>query len=52
MKSKTDKKALIITGSADRPILLDVTYAVGEKRPVIVYAHGFNGFKDWGNFRS
>lgn len=22
----------------------------GQRRPVIVYAHGFNGFKDWGNF--
>jgi len=39
-----------ISGSANRPILLDVTYVPGAKRPVIIYAHGFNGFKDWGNF--
>lgn len=22
----------------------------GSSQPVVVYAHGFNGFKDWGNF--
>jgi len=46
----TKNNTFIITGSTRRPMLLDVTYAPGEKRPVIVYAHGFNGFKDWGNF--
>ena len=22
----------------------------GKAKPVVIYAHGFNGFKDWGNF--
>jgi len=39
-----------IPGSANRPILLDAAYVSGKKRPVVIYAHGFNGFKDWGNF--
>lgn len=30
---------------------LDLCYEnAGLPRPVVVYAHGFNGFKDWGNF--
>lgn len=46
------QKELQLTGSNDKPITADITYtapAAGQ-RPVIVYAHGFNGFKDWGNF--
>ncbi|PSK94893.1 alpha/beta hydrolase family protein [Taibaiella chishuiensis] len=38
-------------GSNNRPITADLTInpAKGDNQPVIVYAHGFNGFKDWGN---
>lgn len=40
-----------IEGSNGRSVLLDITYdADKDKRPVVLYAHGFNGFKDWGNF--
>ena len=36
-------------GASARPILTDVFLpGAGKRRPVIVYAHGFNGFKDWG----
>lgn len=40
-----------INGSRNRPITADLTInpSLGDKQPVIVYAHGFNGFKDWGN---
>ena len=24
--------------------------ADGQAKPIVIYAHGFNGFKDWGNF--
>ncbi len=45
------QKELTFSGSGNRLIGADITYDVtGGKRPVIVYAHGFNGFKDWGNF--
>ena len=44
-------KNLIITGSAGKPISLDIFFSeVRQPQPTIIYAHGFNGFKDWGNF--
>ena len=47
----TRKTELVIRGSNQKPILVDVCYNLSsEKQPVILYAHGFNGFKDWGNF--
>ncbi len=44
------KKNLQIPGSDGRPLLLDIFYAGQTPRPVVIYAHGFNGFKDWGKF--
>lgn len=29
---------------------LDIFYSARPPGPVVIYAHGFNGFKDWGNF--
>ncbi|MEN9569327.1 MAG: hypothetical protein RL172_558 [Bacteroidota bacterium] len=44
-------KNLVIAGSEQCAITLDVFYPTGDAAlPVIIYAHGFNGFKDWGNF--
>ncbi len=44
-------KNIIIPGSCGKPISLDISFLKGNKNmPVVVYAHGFNGFKDWGNF--
>ena len=41
----------IIQGKHNKPILLDIGYkANGIKKPIIVFAHGFKGFKDWGHF--
>ncbi|WP_142784706.1 alpha/beta hydrolase family protein [Changchengzhania lutea] len=42
-------KEFIIDGIHDRPILIDVTYP--EKKinaPIIIFCHGYKGFKDWG----
>src|ERR1700748_884234 len=45
------KSEIILNGSDNKPILLDITYKeTNGTSPVILYAHGFNGFKDWGNF--
>lgn len=42
---------IIIPGSASRLMPADLYLPkAGEKIPIILYAHGFNGFKDWGNF--
>ena len=40
-----------IPGSAGKPILIDVTYkANAQPKQVVVFCHGFKGFKDWGPF--
>lgn len=43
-------KNTIISGAADKLITLDIFYTDAETaKPIVIYAHGFNGFKDWGN---
>ena len=39
-----------IAGSNGKPIAIDIFYNDGPPKPVVIYAHGFNGFKDWGSF--
>ena len=44
-------KNIIIPGTSNKPIALDIFYNESpEQKPVVIYSHGFNGFKDWGNF--
>jgi len=44
-------KNLLVTGSGGKPMATDIFFEDdGKQKPVVVYAHGFNGFKDWGNF--
>jgi pimeloyl-ACP methyl ester carboxylesterase len=39
----------IIEGKHGKPILIDATYASQKKNlPIIIFAHGYKGFKDWG----
>lgn len=47
----TFTKNILIEGSKGKPILLDVCYKpMQEARPVVIFVHGFKGFKDWGHF--
>ena len=39
----------IYTGSDNKKAGFDIRY-VNEKRPLVVFCHGFKGFKDWGTF--
>ena len=40
-----------IPGSAGKPVNLDVCFNPKEQgQPIVVFAHGFKGFKDWGPF--
>jgi len=40
-----------IDGSRDKPITADVTCDETKRRqPVLIFVHGFKGFKDWGHF--
>lgn len=44
-------KNLQLTGSNAKPILLDVFYKEdGTSKPIVIFSHGFKGFKDWGHF--
>lgn len=42
-------KNIAISGAEQLPISIDVIYDTAVPAPVVLYAHGFNGFKDWGN---
>ena len=45
------KKTLTIKGSIEKPILIDYTYNKENcSNGVVVFSHGFKGFKDWGPF--
>ena len=44
-------KNILVSGSGGRQMAVDICYENNESpQPVVIYAHGFNGFKDWGNF--
>lgn len=47
--SAIHKEEFIVDGHNGRPMLADLHYPAGEKKlRVVIYAHGINGFKDWG----
>ncbi|HTN47049.1 MAG TPA: dienelactone hydrolase family protein [Flavipsychrobacter sp.] len=44
-------KNIKIHGARGKALLVDLFFLhTSEKKPVVIYSHGFNGFKDWGNF--
>ena len=43
------KNNIQITGKHDRPILTDLVYFDNDKpKPLVIFCHGYKGFKDWG----
>jgi pimeloyl-ACP methyl ester carboxylesterase len=45
------KSEISITGSNQRQITIDISYFKNRtKKPILVFSHGFKGFKDWGHF--
>lgn len=41
----------IVPGYNGKPMSVDISLrADGLPKPLVIYAHGFNGFKGWGNF--
>ena len=40
----------IINGSVNKPILIDVHEPKEKIKSIIIFSHGFKGFKDWGTF--
>ena len=45
--------SFLLTGATHgRPFEADATYqATGHAQPVLLFVHGFKGFKDWGTSR-
>ena len=44
-----EKHTVQLTGSEGRPFLLDYTFKTSvSNKPIIIFIHGFKGFKDWG----
>ena len=44
---------LILKGSQQKSIAVDITYiASPNKKPLVIFVHGFKGFKDWGHFNA
>ncbi len=44
-------KNILLKGSENRDMLLDIFFNNNAiLKPIVIYIHGFNGFKDWGNF--
>lgn len=45
------RKQITIQGAANKPILVDWRYKLNQtKKPIIIFCHGFKGFKDFGCF--
>ncbi|HNR21007.1 MAG TPA: alpha/beta hydrolase [Bacteroidia bacterium] len=45
------EKDKLIEGQHGKPIAIDFFYNnSGTKKPVVIFSHGFKGFKDWGPF--
>lgn len=43
------KKQHTISGRHNKPILIDVTYQPNAHlKPIVVFCHGYKGYKDWG----
>tara|TARA_A100001035_G_scaffold150335_1_gene118351 strand:+ start:728 stop:1573 length:846 start_codon:yes stop_codon:yes gene_type:complete len=44
-------KEFVIKGSSDRDILIDISFKKNNlPKEIIIFSHGFKGFKDWGAF--
>ena len=45
----TITKNIIIPGKHNKPIITDVFYTENNTpKPVVIFCHGYKGFKDWG----
>ncbi len=43
------KNSTIIQGNYNKPILIDCTYISDDQpKPIVIFCHGYKGFKDWG----
>ncbi len=53
MQTPLIQRELLLEGAEGRPFSLDYTLlADGRAKPVVVFCHGFKGFKDWGHWQA
>ena len=46
-----EEKNIALTGKHSRPVVTDLYYSEEkENKPVIIFSHGYKGFKDWGTW--
>ena len=44
-------KNIQVPGKHQKPILTDVIYKKNnQKKPLVIFCHGYKGYKDWGVF--
>lgn len=47
----TKERNIILQSKHGRPFLADIYYtADGKPKPIVIFSHGYRGFKDWGVF--
>ena len=39
-----------IVSKRDKPIHIDINFSKYKNKPIVIFSHGFKGFKDWGPF--
>ncbi|MBK9794587.1 MAG: alpha/beta hydrolase [Sphingobacteriales bacterium] len=45
------KTQIVINGSKEKPISIDISFKkTNQLKPIVIFCHGFKGFKDWGHF--
>ena len=45
----TKRKNIVLQGKHNKPIVTDVFYKENDhQKPIVVFCHGYKGFKDWG----
>ena len=45
-------KTFVITSQRNKDITLDINFAKIKNSPLVIFSHGFKGFKDWGPFNT
>lgn len=45
------KTQIVINGFKEKPISIDISFKkTNQLKPIVIFCHGFKGFKDWGHF--
>ena len=43
-------KTFVILSQRNKNINLDINFTKNKNNPLVIFSHGFKGFKDWGPF--